>query len=121
MEPLRLQLKPLSAATVVYVHGAIEPTGFPALAGVLDSLLSRPGSRVVLEFRGATFVGASELQALLDLAHIARARGGDLKCVGLPPTVEQLAALTSNGDPLECFPTLPDALAAFRFPRGATV
>jgi anti-anti-sigma factor len=119
MEPLRLQLQPLPTATVVYVHGAIEPTSFPALARMLDSLLSRPAPRVVLECRRATYVGASELQALLDLAHIARARGGDLKCTGLPPTVEQVAALTSNGDPLECFPTLLDALAAFRFQRTA--
>ncbi len=118
MEPMRLQLQPLSTATVVYVHGPIEPTSYPALAQVLDSLLSRPAPRVVLECHHATYVGASELQALLDLAHLARARGGDLKCVGLPPTVEQIAALTSNGDPLECFPTLLDALAAFRFPRA---
>jgi anti-anti-sigma factor len=119
MEPIRLELQPSPAATIVHVHGALEPAGFPALARVLDSLLERAVPRVVLECSRVTYAGESELRALLDFAHLARARRGDIKCAGLPPTIEQLAVLTSNGDPLECFPTLGDALAAFPF-AGAT-
>ena len=51
------------------------------------------------------------------LAH-DEARGGDLKCVGLPPTIQQVANLIAMGDLIEFYDTLPEALRSF---RGSTV
>jgi anti-sigma B factor antagonist len=115
MGQTQIQVQQLPKGAVVHIDGAIEVNNFPGLAHVLNQLLLSPGPRVVLECSRVSYVGTAELKALLDFAHIARARGGDVKCAGLAPTIEQVATLIANGDPLECFATVVDALAGFRF------
>ena len=115
MHNMRLQVEQLPKANVVHVEGAIEANSFPGLLHVLNRLLTKPVPQVILNCGKVPYVGTAELKGLLDLAHIARARGGDIKCAGLAPTIEQVATLIANGDPLECFPGVMEALAQFRF------
>ena len=115
MSQTHIQVQQLPKGTVVYIDGAIEVNNFPGLALVLNHLLLSPIPRVVLECSQVAYIGSAELKALLDFAHIARARGGDVKCAGLAPTIEQVATLIANGDPLECFPAVVDAMNGFGF------
>jgi anti-sigma B factor antagonist len=114
MHNMRLQVHQLPKASVVHVDGAIEANTFPGLLHVLNHLLTKPIPQVILDCGQVPYVGTAELKGLLDLAHRARARGGDIKCAGLAPTIEQVATLIANGDPLECFPDVIEALAQFR-------
>ncbi len=113
MHQLHIETQQLPDTEVVHLIGAIESTNFPNLFALLNELLGRPAPQVVLECSRINYFGSAELKELLDLAHIARARGGDIKCAGLAPTIEQVATLIANGDPLECFPDVSYALAAF--------
>ena len=114
MHQLQIQTQQLPDTEIVHLIGAIESHSFPSLFAMLNELLERPVPQVVLECARINYVGSAELKELLDLAHIARARGGDIKCARLAPTIEQVATLIANGDPLECFPDVSFALAAFR-------
>ena len=50
---------------------------------------------------------------LIGFAHTAQSRGGDLKCVGLPQTIRQVANLVAMGDLMEFHDYLPQAMQAF--------
>lgn len=113
MHQLHIESETSSGSEVLHLAGAIDSSSFPGLATILNALLGRATPQVVLECARINYIGSSELKELLDLAHIARAQGGDIKCVRLAPTIEQVAALISNGEPLDCFPTVRDALATF--------
>lgn len=113
MHQLHIQTQKLRDAEIVHLIGAIESTNFSSLFTVLNELLKQSMPHVVLECSQINYVGSAELKELLDLAHIARARGGDIKCARLAPTIEQVATLIANGDPLECFPDVSYALASF--------
>ncbi|MCG3146648.1 MAG: hypothetical protein PCFJNLEI_00082 [Verrucomicrobiae bacterium] len=103
---------------IIHVTGGLDDTNFANLAGLLTTHL-RDGRRTgavpqfVVECSEVNYIGSVELKALLDLAHIARSHGGDIKLAHLAPTIEQVANLIANGDPLECHPDVNTALAAF--------
>ena len=107
-------MHPLAEPTIVHVAGMLEPSSFPGLMQTLTPLLNEPPPRIILECSQLTYVGTAELKELQDLAHIARALHGDIKCVHLAPTIEQIVNLSANGDPLECYGEVDDALAAFQ-------
>lgn len=114
MHQLHIESESIRESEILHLTGAVDFSSFPGLAIVLNTLLDRGTPKVVLECRALNYIGSAELKELLNLAHIARAQGGDIKCVRLAPTIEQVATLISNGDPLECFPDVEDALASFR-------
>jgi anti-anti-sigma regulatory factor len=101
-------------ANIIHLDGAIDANNFAPLATELQGLLTGAAPRIVLECSHVSFVGTIELKRMLDFAHRARALGGDIKCAALAPTIEQVATLIANGDPLECFPGIVEALAGFR-------
>jgi anti-anti-sigma factor len=117
MHQLHIQVKPLRATNVVHLHGAIDSNNFAGLVLTLNQLFTKPAAQIILECSQVSYIGTAELKELLDLAHIARARGGDIKCARLAPTIEQVATLIANGDPLECFPDVSYALASFHSER----
>jgi anti-sigma B factor antagonist len=114
MHSLQIQRHRTTDAEIVHLAGAIESSNFAGLLAVLNELLGNPSPRVVLDCSGVNYIATAELKELLDLAHIARARGGNIKCARLAPTIEQVATLIANGDPLECFSDARDAVASFR-------
>src|SRR5438105_5202664 len=96
---LHIQTHHLRNAEIVHLIGAIHATNFSGLFAVLNELLEHPSPQIVLECSQTQYIGSAELKELLDLAHIARARGGDIKCARLAPTIEQVCTLIANGDP----------------------
>ena len=58
---------------------------------------------------------------MLDFAHLAQARGGDVRCVGLPQTIQQVANLIAMGDLIECYDDLQQALRSFRSSPAAAL
>ena len=113
MHQLHIQSEQLPGTEVVHLIGAIESSSFPSIFSLLHELLKRQSPQVILECSRINYFASAELKEVLDLAHIARARGGDIKCAGLAPTIEQVATLIANGDPLECYADVSYALAAF--------
>jgi anti-anti-sigma factor len=114
MYQIRFEVQRLPLASVIHLDGAIDANNFTPLAIELQGLLRSSLPRVILECTHVTYIGTVELRHLLDFAQLARGYGGDVKCVALAPTIEQIATLIANGDPLECYPDIVEALAAFQ-------
>jgi anti-anti-sigma factor len=119
MHQLRIQPEHVHGRVVLQLTGAIDPLNFPTLAAVLNRLLATAATHIILNCSDVTYISSVELRELLNWAQLARARGGDVKCVGLSPIIEQVIDLVANGDPIECFPSLNEALQAFASPAVA--
>jgi anti-anti-sigma factor len=114
MHQIRFEVQRLPLANIIHLDGAIDWNNFAPLAIELQGLLASSLPRVILECSHVSYIGTAELKRLLDYAHRARAAGGDIKCAGLAPTIEQVATLIANGDPLECYPGIVGAIAGFQ-------
>ena len=113
MHRLALNKQRLQGVEVIRLTGAVEPLSFGSLEAVLNKLISDGCPCIILECRDVAQFGTAELKRLLNFAHHARDCGGDVKCVGLPQQVRQIAKLISNGDLLDCYDEIQPALAAF--------
>jgi anti-anti-sigma factor len=114
MRKLRFETSDFNGIKVLRLSGAIEPVSFGDLAAALSRHLSDNKRWIVLECSRVSYVGSNQLQELLDLARRARAAGGDIKLVGLLPTIRQVANLIAMGDPMDCYDELSDAARSFR-------
>ena len=119
MHQLQIALRKAGDIEVIELTGAIEPLSFAGLATTLNRVIFQDSARAVLDCHCVTYISSSELKELLDYARYARARGGDIKCVGLAPTIQQVANLVASGDPLDCFDDLSGALRSFRLPSNS--
>lgn len=124
MHQLHLITRRLDDVKIIHVEGGLDDANYANLASLLNAHLrtcqqSGMLPQVVLECHAVNYIGSLELNALLELAQLARAHGGDIKCAQLAPTIEQVANLIANGDPLDCHPTVSAALDAFHTTRVA--
>lgn len=94
--------------------GAIDSLAFVDLSATLVRMIAEITPCIVLECSRVTYIGSAQLKELLDFAHMAQARGGDVKCVGIAPTIQQMANLIAMGDLIEFFDDLPQALRSYR-------
>jgi anti-anti-sigma factor len=113
MHQLRIEVREVGDIEVIELTGAVEPLSFTALAATLNRVILQGSACAVLDCRNVTYISSTELKELLDYARYARARDGDVRCVGLSPIIQQVATLVACGDPLECFDDLPSALRSF--------
>jgi anti-anti-sigma factor len=103
---------------LIHLSGGLDDTNFANLAALLATHLRQCREtglvpQFILECSEVTYIGSVELKTLLELAQRARAFGGDLKCAALAPTIEHVATLIANGDPLDCHPSVHAAQQAF--------
>lgn len=115
---LAMNVDYLATVPVIRLAGALDTANFGTLAGWVRQYLRECRQagvppQIVLEGRQLQYVGSLELRALQELAQLARAQGGDLKCAGFLPTVEQVAMLLAGGDALEFHPTTEAAVGGF--------
>jgi anti-anti-sigma factor len=113
MRDLQFETKQIRGIEVVSLSGSVEPMSFSDLAATLGRLIHETSPRVVLDCREVNYIGSVQLRELLDFAQYARTRGGDIKCVALAPAIRQVVSLISNGNRIDCFDELSEALAAF--------
>jgi anti-anti-sigma factor len=114
MHELQIKMHQVSGVEVVEMAGAIDALAFADLSATLGRMIAEVTPCVVLECSRVTYIGSAQLKELLDFAHMAQARGGDVKCVGIAPTIQHVANLIAMGDLMEFFEDLPQALRSFR-------
>src|SRR5271154_4326929 len=114
MHELQIKMHQVSGVEVVEMVGAIDALAFADLSATLGRMIGEVTPCVVLECSRVTYIGSAQLKELLDFAHMAQARGGDVKCVGIAPTIQHVANLIAMGDLMEFFEDLPQALRSFR-------
>jgi anti-anti-sigma factor len=114
MQELQFTMHRASTAEVIEMMGAVDPMAFTQFAATLTRTMEDITPCIILECSRVTYIGSDQLKGLIDLAHRAQTRGGDLKCVGLPPAIQQVANLIAMGDLMEFYDDMQDALLAFR-------
>ncbi len=114
MHELQINMREVHGVEVIELAGAIDALAFSDFSAALTRMIEEVTPCVVLDCSRVGYIGSAQLRELLDYASLARARGGDLKCVGLAPTIQQIANLIAMGDLLEFYDGLSDALLAFR-------
>jgi anti-sigma B factor antagonist len=120
MQDLQIERQRVYGVEVIEMTGAVDALAFTKLSATLTRLIEEVTPCVVLECSHVTYIGSAQLKELIGMAHLAQSRGGDLKCVGLPQTIQQVANLVAMGDLMEFHDYLPQAMQAFRGqPAGA--
>jgi len=114
MHELQIKVREVQGVQVLELSGAIDAPAFSSLAAMLKRLIQEGMSSVLLDCTAVSYIGSAQLRGLLDFASRARAYDGDLKCVGVAPTIQQVANLIAMGDLLEFHDDLSNALQAFR-------
>jgi anti-anti-sigma factor len=114
MQELQFKMYRTGSAEVIEMAGAVDALAFAQFATTLTRTMEEVTPCIILECSRVTYIGSAQLKELIGLAHIAQARGGDLKCVGLPQTIQQVANLIAMGDLMEFYDHLAEALQAFR-------
>ena len=94
--------------------GAVDALAFSHFAATLIRTMEEVTPCIILDCSRVNYIGSAQLKELIDFAHMAQARGGDLKCVGLPQTIQQVANLIAMGDLMEFYDHLAEAIQAFR-------
>ena len=113
MHELQIKIREVQGIQIVELSGAIDALAFSGLAATLKRLIQESSPSVLLDCTAVTYIGSAQLRGLLDFASRARAHDGDLKCVGVSPTIQQVANLIAMGDLLEFHDDLSNALQAF--------
>jgi anti-anti-sigma factor len=118
MQSLHIRVDYLATIPVLRLAGALDPTNSPILTAWLQQYLrdcrqAGVAPQIVLDGRQLAYIGSCELRALQELAQLARAQHGDLKCAGFSATVEQVATLLAGGDAPEFHPSPEAAVASF--------
>ena len=114
MQELQFTMYRTGSAEVIEMAGAVDALAFTEFATTLIRTMDEVTPCIILDCSQVTYIGSAQLKELIDLAHRAQARGGDLKCVGLPQTIQQVANLIAMGDLMEFYDRLAEALQAFR-------
>ena len=113
MHELQISKHRVHGVEVVELAGAVDTLAFAEFSAALKRMIQEVTPCVILDCSRVSYIGSAQLRELLDFASLARSRGGDIKCVGLAPTIQQIANLIAMGDLLEFYDGMPDALLAF--------
>jgi anti-anti-sigma factor len=86
------------SAYVVAVSGELDPSSSVSLAGELDTVLARGGTRVAVDLSAVSLVDSSTLELLITRSRTLSAGGGELVLVVDIPTLRllQLTGLASH-------------------------
>jgi anti-anti-sigma factor len=113
MHELQISRHRVHNVEVIELAGAIDALAFADLSAALARIIEETTPNIALNCARVSYIGSAQLRQLTDLAGRARAAGGDIKCVGLAPSIQKIANLISLGDPLECYDEMSDVLVAF--------
>ncbi len=94
--PFRIDIQPAADRVVVALHGELDIATAPQVdADVAEAREANPGSTVVLDLRGITFIDSSGLRVLLRIREAAEAEGFGFTLIDGNGPVRRLLALTN--------------------------
>jgi len=116
---LKLSLETRNRGDVIVVHcqGRIVYRDEAAALSRVVGEVMHDGSKLLLDLSGVSALDSAGIGDLALLETWARERKADLKCAGANTTVSALLELTNLDSVLAVYPTVEDALDAFREDR----
>ncbi len=118
MRGLQIKLSRVSGVAVIEMTGVLDAVDFTQFGTTLLRIMEQSSPCIVLKCSGVTYIGSAQLRELINFTHQARVRGGDLKYVGLPQAIQQLANLVATGELMEFYDDVPQAVLAFDAPSA---
>jgi len=91
---MALHRRSQNSVEIVALLDRLDAAAAPGLRESLKGIIDRGRSRLVLDLAGVTFIDSSGLSVLVTTLKTARAAGGDVVLLRLPPTVRSLIQLT---------------------------
>jgi len=113
MHELQISRHRVHNVEVIELAGAIDALGFTELSTTLTRTIEDATPCIALNCLQVSYIGSAQLRALINLAALARTAGGDIKCVGLAPTIRQIVNLIAGNDPLEFYDEMSAVHVAF--------
>ncbi|MER6950308.1 STAS domain-containing protein [Nonomuraea sp. NPDC000554] len=89
-----LHTKTVSHDVTIAVRGEVDIASEPELCACLTSVLARPGTSLVLDLGGVTFMDARGLSALVSARSLAERSSGTVCLANVPPAVIRLLKMT---------------------------
>jgi anti-sigma B factor antagonist len=80
--------------TAIAISGEIDLQTAPALRGLVDEIVAKGQTSIVLDMTGVTFLDSSGLGALLGIRREVQAAGGTLALTDLQPPIRKILAIT---------------------------
>jgi anti-sigma B factor antagonist len=113
---LKLSLETRNRGDIIVVHcqGRIVYRDEAAALSRVVGEVMHDGSKLLLDLSGVSALDSAGIGDLALLQTWAQERKADLKCAGANPTVNALLELTNLDSVLALYPTVEDALDAFR-------
>jgi anti-anti-sigma factor len=99
---------------VVRVAGEVDVVTAPAFATELRHVITTKLSKLVVDLRRVTSMEVAGLRVLADAHELAVEHGGWLRASGAGQWLADLVRATGLDRPLDHYPTLADALPAYR-------
>ncbi|TDW94126.1 STAS domain-containing protein [Kribbella sp. VKM Ac-2566] len=99
---------------VVRVAGTVDVRTAPTFAHELQHVITTKLPRLVVDLRRVTAMEATGLDVLADAHELAVRHGGWLRASGAGQWLADLTRATGAGRPLDHYPTLAEALPAYR-------
>nr|WP_051759833.1 STAS domain-containing protein [Herbidospora cretacea] len=109
---LHISSRQESGIGVLAPEGEIDAMTRSILAAALSEALAAPGTRLILDLSGVTFLDSGGLGTISDQHRAARENGGMLSVYGGDPRRTRVLWLTGMADWLPVHPDLTTALAA---------
>lgn len=112
--PLVCSWSAVGECAVVRVAGTVDVGSAPAFRTELHHVITTKLSKLVVDLRRVTMMEAAGLYVLADAHDLAVEHGGWLRASGAAQWLTDLIRATGSDRPLDHYPTLADALPAYR-------
>jgi anti-sigma B factor antagonist len=103
----------LGDVTIIDVRGRFTLIEGEAVHGLLEDLFREGRKRLLLNFRGVSYLDSSGVGQLVRGVYTARKNGAELKAVELNPRTQEILRLTNLHTVISDFPDEDTALKSF--------
>jgi anti-anti-sigma factor len=105
--------KQMNEVTIVSLKGSIDAMTAPKITEHIQGLVAKGQTKLVADFSGVDYTSSAGLRVLLGAIKETRARGGDMRLVGVQPDVLKVLNLSGFTNILKMFPETDLAVASY--------
>ncbi len=98
---------------IVKIDGMLDATTMPTADHYLRQLLAAQAVRLILDVSDLSYIASAGIRVLQMSIRESRRQSGDLRLVGLRPSVERTLQLVGLLPAIKVYADLPTALASF--------
>jgi len=102
-----------NGVTLCYVDGEIDINTAPALKKSFDRLITQKTPKIVINFKGVTYIDSSGLATLVEILKNMRVYGGALRLSNLSSKIRSLFEITKLEKLFQIYTLEEEAISGF--------